>query len=159
LSRHPRRHTHEDSISGFADLEIPLFDKEMFYHIAGRLHFTFKAYTQMSNSLFQSSQHYRALGHRLNRASPGYQGLHEFVNIKEDTCESAPKFTIFTINPKEQQDSSESSTSLRAFEGTANLAEYLTHLQDQGGSCNIFLVENICPETIALSGGFFDNNP
>ena len=113
----------------------------------------------MSHSIFQASRDYRALIHRLNKASPGYEGLDEFVNIRKDTCQSDPKFTILTINPAEQQDLDKSSLSVRPFEGTSKLSEHLLHLQDQDGSCSIFLVENVCPETIALLGGFFDINP
>lgn len=113
----------------------------------------------MSNSLSRSSQAYRALIHRLRKASPGYQGLDEFVNIKKDTCQSASKFSILTISANEQQETTESRIGHQDFEGTTKLAEYLPHLQDENESCNIFLVENVCPETIVLFGGFFDINP
>jgi hypothetical protein len=113
----------------------------------------------MAKSLYQSSRDYRALIHRLNKASPGYQGLHDFVNVKQDFCQVAPKFTVLTINSNEVEGANDSSISFRDFQGTVKLADQLTQIQAQHGSCNILLVENVCPETIALLGGFFDINP
>lgn len=113
----------------------------------------------MSNSLYQSAGEYRSLIHRLNKDSPGYQGLHDFVNVKKDTCQVAPRYSILKINADGPQESFEANIGLQNFQGTTKLSEHLIHLQDQHGSCNIFLVENVCPETIALLGGFFDINP
>jgi hypothetical protein len=113
----------------------------------------------MANSLYQSSRDYRALIQRLNKASPGYQGLHDFVNVKPDRCRVSPRFTIVTISPDEPRDSGGSNLNFRHFQSTTKLGEELTNLQSQYRSCNIFLVENVCPETIALLGGFFDINP
>jgi hypothetical protein len=113
----------------------------------------------MSNQLYQSARNYRSLIHRLNKASPGYQGLDDFVNAKRDTCQVAPRFTILTITADESEKSGEASISRRDFQSTNKLTEQLTHSQDQHGKCNIFLVENVCPETVALLGGFFDINP
>jgi hypothetical protein len=113
----------------------------------------------MSNQLYQSARNYRSLIHRLNKASPGYHGLDDFVNVKRDTCQATPSFTILTISTDDPDKSNEASISRRDFQSTNKLTEQLTHSQDQHGTCNIFLVENVCPETIALLGGFFDINP
>jgi hypothetical protein len=113
----------------------------------------------MSGPLYQSARDYRALISHLNKASPGYQGLDDFVNIKKDTCQVATRFTILTIHGDEKQKSGESSIGFRNFQGTAKLAEQLNQLRNQSSSCNIFLVENVCPETVSLLGGFFDINP
>ena len=113
----------------------------------------------MTSSFYQSSRDYRALIHRLNKASPGYEGLHDFVNIKSDISQVAPKFTLLTINADELPVSSNPNIHFRDFHGTTKLAEELLHSQKQRGSCNIFLVENVCPQTIALLGGYFDINP
>jgi hypothetical protein len=113
----------------------------------------------MSGPIWDSARLYRALIQRLNEASPGYQGLHDFVNVKEDNCQVATRFTILTINKDEQPESDKPSIRPRDFQGATKLAEQLKDLQNQSGSCNIFLVENVCPDTIALLGGFFDINP
>jgi hypothetical protein len=113
----------------------------------------------MSNKLYQSARDYQSLIYRLNKASPGYQGLHDFVNVKQDNCQVGARFTILTISGDIQEKSGEATIYLRDFQGTNKLAEQLIHSQDQHGSCNIFLVENICSKTIALLGGFFDINP
>lgn len=113
----------------------------------------------MSNSLHQLSRDYRALIQRLNTASPGYQGLHDFVNIKQDTCQVVPKFTIITIKAEDHTNASGSCVEFRDFQGTEKLEEALLHLQARTAECNLFLVENVCPETIALLGGYFDINP
>jgi hypothetical protein len=159
LSRLPGRHHRLQPILDSACLTTPGIGDAMSINQELRSNFHRQRYT-MSGLLYQSARDYRALIRRLNKASPGYQGLHDFVNVKQDTCKVAPRFTILTIHKEEQQEeSAKSSIKPRDFQSTAKLAEQLTHLQNQSGSCNIFLVENVCPESIALLGGFFDINP
>jgi hypothetical protein len=85
--------------------------------------------------------------------------LHEFVNIKLDTVKIPPKVTILTINPEATDDEKDFEVNSRDFEGTKTWTDELLNSQSRKGVCNIFLVENICPATIALLGGFFDINP
>jgi len=113
----------------------------------------------MSNALYQSSRDYRALVRRLNNVSPGYHLLHEFVNIKLDTVQTPTRFTLLTINSESTDEEKDVEVTPREFEGTKTLTNELVNSQSQKESCNIFLVENICPATIALIGGFFDINP
>lgn len=110
-------------------------------------------------SLLQSSQEYRALIQRLNNASPGYQGLHHYVNIKPDTVGIDTEFTLLTIILEESPTPEKPCVTSREFQGIAKLADEIASSQTREGSCNIFLVENVCPQTIALLGGYFDINP
>ena len=112
----------------------------------------------MPTILDQSSRAYRALIHRLAGASPGYRSLNNFVNVKKDTCDSPPKFTLVTIRPDVPSEAQDG-LSFRDFSGTAKLAEEIISSQLRKRNCNIFIVENVCPQTIALLGGHFDINP
>lgn len=110
----------------------------------------------MENSLEKVTSSYSALLERLARASTNYRALDDFLQKSADHISQPPtKFTVvnipsgLSISPGIQ---------LEEFEGSARLAQELDQPQAKE-SCKLFIVENICAQTVHLLGGKFDIDP
>jgi hypothetical protein len=110
----------------------------------------------MANSLEKVTTTYSTLLQRLAKTSTNYKALDEFLGKAADHSSQTPaKFTIvhipsgLSISPGIQFDQ---------FEGTASLAK---ELEQPGGkeSCRLFIVENVCAQTINILGEKFDIDP
>jgi hypothetical protein len=112
----------------------------------------------MPTSLGQTSVAYRHLVHRLAQACPTYKILHDFLNANHHTCQRPAKTTIITINPGSPNGNIPTSMETNDFNGSMALAQYLSP-PGSNQCCRLFLIENVCPETIALLGGHFDIDP
>jgi hypothetical protein len=109
--------------------------------------------SQLSEKTFSP---YRTLVHRLAQSSPSYQDLENFISNKEHVSQSATKFTSITVYP----DASISpNPHFENFEGPSRLAHELQSTKLSNGTCRLFIVENVCAETIVLLGEYFDINP
>jgi hypothetical protein len=112
----------------------------------------------MSISLDQTSDAYRDIVRRLAEAIPTYKTLDHFVNVTKHTCQNPPKVTIVSINPESPNSNKPTSMETKDFIGPTELAQYLAS-PGSNQSCRLFLIENLCPDTIAILGGHFDMDP
>jgi hypothetical protein len=109
----------------------------------------------MTSSLEKVPSNYSTLLQRLAKSSSNYKALDEFLNTTDHASQSATKFTVVHIplglstSPGIQFD---------PFEGVARLAQELDQPETKE-SCRLFLVENVCAETISLLGERFDIDP
>lgn len=110
----------------------------------------------MPDTLQESSNAYCALIQRLAHALPGHQALQDFVNDKIQISQSPTKFSLVTITAGSYPGDLPPNVALRDFEGTDELAIELRSLPKPEGCCRLFIVENICGQTVALLGGRFD---
>jgi hypothetical protein len=69
-----------------------------------------------------------------------------------EACSSPAEISIFNI-PGEGDASKFSVTDMK---GACDLSERLPSLAENSSSSQLIIVENICPETLALLGGFYD---
>jgi hypothetical protein len=109
----------------------------------------------MTESLEKVTSTYSTLLQRLAKTSSNYQALGEFLNLTDHVSQSPTKFTIAHI-------SSNLSTfpgiHFDHFDGTARLAQELGQ-PETNESCRLFIVENVCAQTISLLGEHFDIDP
>ncbi len=106
----------------------------------------------------QPGQPYRSLVLRLAQACPTYRVLNEFLSVKTHACQRPAKTTIITINPESADGNISARLEINDLDGSPALAQYLGSPRSNQ-CCQLFLVENLCPETIALLGGHFDIDP
>jgi hypothetical protein len=109
----------------------------------------------MTSSLEKVTSNYSTLLQRLAKSSPNYKALDEFLSTTDHASQSATKLTVVHIpsglsaSPGIQFDH---------FEGAARLAQELDQPETKE-SCRLFIVENVCAETISLLGERFDIDP
>jgi hypothetical protein len=101
---------------------------------------------------------YTALISRLRHGWPGQQVLHDFVNSPQCASESLAKFDVVTIGSSVSTESNIPAIEFKHFEGSQELARVCTG-KVPDGHCRLFIVENICPRSVALLGGCFDIDP
>jgi hypothetical protein len=77
------------------------------------------------------------------------------MNTAERVSQSPAKFTTVTIYLARGTDDSPT-VNFAEFDGTDKLTEVLSTEPDPLTRCRLFIVENVCPGTIALLGGHFD---
>lgn len=110
----------------------------------------------MTSSLEKVPSNYSTLLQRLAKTSSNYKALDEFMHTTDHASQSAAKFTVVHIPsglstlPGIQFD---------PFEGLARLAQELDQPETKEESCRLFIVENVCAETISLLGERFDIDP
>ncbi|KAE9377340.1 hypothetical protein N431DRAFT_330326 [Stipitochalara longipes BDJ] len=92
----------------------------------------------------------------LAKLSSNYKSFNKFFKENHDEYESPAKFTLFSIKPASNQPQN---FDIREFEGTAQLADELEAIVDSEGTCRLFLVENVCLQTVSLFGEHFNIDP
>jgi hypothetical protein len=113
----------------------------------------------MLDPIKQCLTEYRKTIRDLAQNSPFFAALHDFVNVKQHQCQTPADVTLLTIRPKAQDGNSSSSVEFKNLGGTLELAKELEPLRPSDGCCRLFLVENICPDSIALLGGLLKITP
>jgi hypothetical protein len=118
------------------------------------LYFGFE--TKMANSLEKVSTTYSTFLQRLAKISPNYKALDEFLGKAADHASQCPaKFTVVHIR---SGDGTSSGIQFDQFEGPARLAEELEQPEGKE-SCRLFIVENVCAQTINLLGKKLNIDP
>ena len=109
----------------------------------------------MEKSLEKTTSTYSTLVQRLAKTSPTYKALDDFLGITDHVTQSPAKFTVLKIR---SEDPNSHGLQLDHFDGTARLAEELEST-DSEDACRLFMVENVCAQTISLLGERFDIDP
>jgi len=99
-------------------------------------------------------QSYSSFLKTLAKVSSNYKSFRTFFKETEGECASPAKFTLFSIKA-----GSAGSFDLQEFEGAAQLAVELEAISASEDTCRLFLVENVCPQTVALFGEQFNIDP
>lgn len=110
----------------------------------------------MSQHLQKISSQYHALVHCLGRSSLSYKDLEKFINNNEHMAQPCTKITTVKIYPDV---SASPSLHFQDFEGPGQLSHELQSIKQSDGICRLFIVENICPETVVLLGEHFSIDP
>ena len=109
----------------------------------------------MAKSVEKVPSTYSTLVQRLASTSTNYKALNEFLNASDHASQSPARFTVADF-PSDL--SALPGIQFEDFDGTARLAQVL----DQGeptAPCRLFIVENICAQTVILLGEKFDIDP
>ncbi len=112
----------------------------------------------MEEAVEKNAQKYRDYIRDLARDGSPFQVLHDFVNVKFHHCQEPAKITVLTMTLTEENPSDSSVTTIH-LNTSLQLAEFLGNNVVSKSTCRLFIVENVCPETIALLGGQLDINP
>ncbi len=110
----------------------------------------------MDEAVEKKAKLYRERIRNLAKDESPYQVLHDFVNVKFHQCQESAKITVLTITEANRNKSQVTTTLLNT---SIQLAGFLGNSFITEGTCRLFIIENICPETIALIGSQFDINP
>jgi hypothetical protein len=92
----------------------------------------------------------------LAKLSSNYKSFSNFFKETDGEYTSSAKFTVVSI--KAGLDGLQS-FKLREFEGAAQLSLELGAIEASEDTCRLFLVENICPQTVSLFGERFNIDP
>jgi hypothetical protein len=92
----------------------------------------------------------------LAKVSSTYKSFTNFFKKTEDVYQSPAKFTLITINTSSNESQG---CDVRHFEGPTELEEELEATTYSEESCRLFLVENVCPQTVSLLGEHFNIDP
>jgi len=92
----------------------------------------------------------------LAKLSSTYKSFTNFFKQTDGVYQSPAKFTLVTINSSSNQSQD---FDIRHFEGPAELEEELEAITCSEVSCRLFLVENVCPQTVSLLGEHFNIDP
>jgi hypothetical protein len=109
----------------------------------------------MADSLEKSASTYSTLVRRLTKTSSNYRGLEVFLNATDHVSQTPTKFTVVHI-PSGL--STGPGMHFDEFDGPERLAQELDQ-QETAESCRLFIVENVCAQTISLLGERFDIDP
>lgn len=110
----------------------------------------------MSLQVQKNPSQYHTLVHCLGQSSPSYKDLENFISNKEHISKLRTKITTVAIYPNF---SASPSLDFRDFEGPGELAHELQSIKQSDGICRLFIVEDICPETVVLFGEHFNIDP
>lgn len=110
----------------------------------------------MSQQLEKTPSPYRTLVHCLAQSSPSYADLESFIGNNEHTSQPRAKITKVTI-PQDLPTSS--SLQVENFDGPGHLAHDLQSTRLSDGNCRLFIIENICSETVVLLGEHLNIDP
>ncbi|PMD22779.1 hypothetical protein NA56DRAFT_74532 [Hyaloscypha hepaticicola] len=109
----------------------------------------------MAKSVEKVPSTYSTLVQRLASTSTNYKALNEFLKASDHASQSPTKFTVADFPPGL---SASPSIQFEDFDGTARLAQVLDQKEPKA-PCRLFIVENICAQTIILLGEKFDIDP
>jgi hypothetical protein len=101
---------------------------------------------------------YRTLVQRLALVSPTYAALHTFLQGTSHATQSPARITVAVI-PAPYPSSSAPTIHFKDIIGTAKLADELESSKKSEDTCRLFIVENVCAQTIELLGERFDIDP
>jgi hypothetical protein len=113
----------------------------------------------MLDLIEQCVTEYRKTIRDLAETSSLYATLHEFVNVKRHPCQAPATVALLTISPKIQNESPGSAAMFKNVCGLAELSRELASLPSNNECCQLFVVENMCPQSIALIGGVLNVSP